>query len=157
MKKYLILYYSHGGHTENFANELAKLIDADLMKIKPQKPYDYEYKDLVNVVLKEDKEKYCPEIKNDIEKIDNYDTIFLGSPTWCGTFAAPIRTVLKNINLTDKVIIPFGTNGGGGFGKTITDYKTEFENINLLKGYSKKPKDEEELLNSWLKEISIIK
>ena len=52
--------------------------------------------------------------------LKDYDTIILGTPVWWYTMAPPVRSFLKNNDLSGKTIIPFITNGGW-IGTTLED------------------------------------
>lgn len=60
--------------------------------------------------------------------------IFVGSPNWLKTFAPPVLSFLRSVDLSGKTIIPFCTHGGGGFGRMIEDYKRECKNSIIKDG-----------------------
>lgn len=59
------------------------------------------------------------------EDIENVEVIFIDSSNWLKTFAPPVLSFLRKVDLRGKTIIPFCTHGGGGFGRKIEDYKKE--------------------------------
>lgn len=58
-----------------------------------------------------------------IDNIDDYDTIFIGYPTWWYTMAPAVLSFLKSYDWTGKTIIPFQTHGGWP-GHVIEDIKS---------------------------------
>ena len=60
-----------------------------------------------------------PELKNEIDNFDEYDTVFIGYPNWNADLPMPLYTFLEQYDFTDKTIIPFTTHGGSGFSGTI--------------------------------------
>lgn len=121
--KTLIVYYSQSKNknTETIAKWINNSIGGDLYEIEMIEPYSDSYKK----VLKESKEQIdnntLPAIKPFDKKLADYDTIFIGSPIWYGTYAPPVATFLANNNLKDKFVIPFCTHGGGGAGHFYED------------------------------------
>ncbi|MDO5726167.1 MAG: flavodoxin [Tissierellia bacterium] len=76
-------------------------------------------------------------IKNNLDSIKNYETIFVGTPTWTSTISPPIRAFITMVDRKDKTIIPFGTNKGRAFGKGLKIFEELCKGGNVLKGYSK--------------------
>lgn len=113
MKKNLILYYSLEGNTEFIATELNKLIDSDLIRIKPIKDinkdgfmkYIWGGKDVIMGKM--------PAIEELNININEYQNIFIGSPIWAGTFAPPIKTLLNMGLIRGKNIYYLYTHDGG--------------------------------------------
>lgn len=62
-------------------------------------------------------------MKNYVDNLDDYDTIFVGYPNWWGTMPMAMFTFLECYNLSGKKIIPFCTNEGSGMGSSERDLK----------------------------------
>ena len=61
--------------------------------------------------------------------------VFIGYPIWFGTYAPPIGTFLKQVDLSGKKIVPFCTFGSGGLDSSTKDlYKVE-PKATILEGY----------------------
>lgn len=76
--------------------------------------------------------------------------IFIGSPNWFKTFAPPVLTFLKTVDLSCKTIIPFCTHGGGGFGNMIENYKNECKNSKVKEGLALQSDYDFDELQNWL-------
>ena len=57
-----------------------KTIKFDIFEIAPEVAYSDDYDTVVDDVKKEQQEKSRPKIKNKIENIDEYETIYVGYP-----------------------------------------------------------------------------
>lgn len=112
--KSLVVYFSVSGNTRTVAEHLAKLAQADVEELKPKKPYPTEYRPLVNAVKADLANGVLPELEPMRADLREYDTIFLGSPNWCHTLAAPVEVFLREQDLSGKRIAPFFTHAGGG-------------------------------------------
>lgn len=60
---------------------------------------------------------FCPKLISGNELTNDYRIIFIGTPNWFKTFAPPVMSFLKQHDFTGKIVIPFCTHGGGGFGQ----------------------------------------
>lgn len=110
--KNLIVYYSYEGNTEAIAKTIQKAINADILKLTPEK--EKKTKSLLRFVwggiqVYMTKKPKLKSYKIDISK---YDNIFIGSPCWFGTFAPPINTFLTENKINNKNIFLFVSNGG---------------------------------------------
>ena len=132
--KPLIVYYSYSGITRRLAEDIALITDGNLRELKPQKSYSFSYNTAVKEARAEIEKGYCPPLLQGAEPIEDTDVIFVGSPNWLKTFAPPVLSFLRSVDLSGKTIIPFCTNGGGGFGRMIEDYKRECKNSIIKDG-----------------------
>jgi len=132
--KPLIVYYSYSGITRRLAEDIALITDGNLRELKPQKPYSFSYNTAVKEARAEIEKGYCPPLLQGAEPIEDTDVIFVGSPNWLKTFAPPVLSFLRSVDLSGKTIIPFCTHGGGGFGRMIEDYKRECKNSIIKDG-----------------------
>lgn len=110
--KNLIVYYSYEGNTEQIAQEIQKLTDADILKLtlKKEKKTKSLYRFVwggIQVYMKR-----LPELMPYNIDLSKYDNIFIGSPCWFGTYAPPINTFLKENKIQNKNIYLFVCNGG---------------------------------------------
>ena len=65
---------------------------------------------VVDDVKKEQQEKARPKIKNKIESIDEYETIYVGYPNWWGEMPMILYTFFDDYNLSNRTIAPFCTS-----------------------------------------------
>ena len=74
--------------------------------------------------------------------IDNYDEIVIGTPIWFDRVSAPINSVLKVLNLTNKKVSFILWSASGNATKAVERISKEYNtNITILKE-PKKNKDE---------------
>ncbi|MBS7124177.1 MAG: NAD(P)H-dependent oxidoreductase, partial [Coprobacillus sp.] len=82
--KSLVVYFSWSGNTQNVAKEIQKQTNSDIFEIVPEVAYSDDYDTVVDDAKKEQQENARPKIKNKIENIDDYETIYVGYPNWWG-------------------------------------------------------------------------
>lgn len=156
--KILIVYYTRTGNTENFANQIKKLVGGDLFRIETVDEYPPSYQEVLKVSKVEIDNKYKPPIKNLVENMDEYDIVFVGTPNWYSTMAPPVATFLSMHDLSEKTIIPFATHGGGGEARCLTDIREMSSQATVLEGIAFYGSQDETASNRilvWLRELKM--
>ena len=134
--KTLVAYFSATGTTMEAATKLAKVANADLHEIVPEVPYtsaDLNWRDKSSRSSVEMADKSSrPAIKNRVENMAQYDTIFVGYPIWWYIAPTIINTFLEQYDFTGKTIVPFFTSGGSGAGETMKYLKPSAPGANWV-------------------------
>ena len=133
--KSLVLYYSQLGTTKQLAQLIQERVGADIEEITLVTPYDTSFQKTIERCLQEKKDGILPEINPIQSIVGNYDTIYLGYPIWFGTYPPPIAAMLKNVDLTGKVIVPFCTFGSGGLESSRDSLMSALPENLVLEGY----------------------
>ena len=133
--KYLVLYYSQTANTKAVAEQIANSLGADIEAIECVVPYDGDFQATIGRSQKERAEGVLPEIKPLNANVADYDVIFLGYPIWFGTYAPPVASLLENVDLSGKKIVPFCTFGSGGLDSSVKDLKAKLPDSEILPGY----------------------
>ena len=127
----LIIYFSRAdenyavgfidkGNTEILAEFVQELTGADMFRIEPAVPYAADYQ----TCIKEAKKRIgnAP-IKEKPGDISAYDTVFILSPIYWGTYAPEMETALEGLDLSGKTVRVISTHEGSGLGSMISDVK----------------------------------
>jgi flavodoxin len=80
MSNILIVFFSQFKNTKNLAFEITKQTGGDERELIPEKAYSFDYNTASKEVRNEIIRGFCPKLKSGDEPIDDYDTIFIGSP-----------------------------------------------------------------------------
>ena len=137
MAKILIAYFSRAGenyvngdiknlprgNTEIVAEFIQKAVGGDLFKIETVKEYPADYTECTVVAKDELHAQARPELKNYLDSVAEYDTIFLGYPCWWSYPPMAVATFLERYNFAGKKIIPFTTHEGSGLGSSVSFIK----------------------------------
>lgn len=134
-QKVLVLYYSQTSNTRAVAEEIAGKLDADVEEIVALSPYDGDFQATIERCLKERESGELPDIQPISADLSAYDVIFLGYPVWFGTYAPPVITLLKQIDLSGKKVVPFCTFGSGGLDSSVRDLRAAQPGAEVLDGY----------------------
>ena len=133
--KVLVLYYSQTTNTSAVAQEIANALGADMEEIIPVVPYDGTYQETIQRGMTERQSGILPEIQPLNADLSAYDVIFLGYPIWYGTYALPVATLLDQVDLSGKKVVPFCTFGSGGLDESTKDLAAKQPGAEILPGY----------------------
>jgi flavodoxin len=134
-KKILIVYLSRTKNTKAIAEIIRQNVGGDLVALELEKPYPTDYKAIVEQVAKENEFGFLPPLKTKIENIEKYDVVFVGFPTWGMQLPPPMKSFLRQYDLSRKTIIPFNTNAGYGVGSSFQTVKELCSNCKVLEGF----------------------
>lgn len=136
MSKILVAYFSASGNTAKAAENLAKVIGADLYEIKPAVPYtqaDLNWMDKKSRSSVEMSDKTSRPVLADTKAdISGHDTILLGFPIWWYVAPTIINSFLESYDFSGKKIVLFATSGGSGFGKTVAGLKSSVSSDTVI-------------------------
>ncbi|NJO25240.1 MAG: flavodoxin [Bacteroidia bacterium] len=124
--KILIVYLSRTNNTKAIAEIIHKNVGGTLVVLELEKPYPENYQATVQQVVNENETGHLPPLKTKIDSIQNYDVVFVGFPTWGMKLPPPMKTFLRQYDLSGKTVIPFNTNGGYGIGSSFQTVKGTF-------------------------------
>ena len=121
--KTLIVYYTLEGNTHYAAKKIASKIGADMLRIKPVKTYPKKgfrkfFWGGKSAVMAE-----TPELEPYTFDASSYDRIVFGFPVWAGNVTPPIRTFIKDNELSGKHIAAFACQSGSGAEKAFEKLK----------------------------------
>ncbi|MBR0415536.1 MAG: NAD(P)H-dependent oxidoreductase [Clostridia bacterium] len=131
MSKSLIIYFSRAdenysvgwidkGNTEIVAEFVQELTGADMFKVEPAVPYAADY----NTCIKEAKQRIgnAP-IQEKLTDISAYDTVYIMSPIYWGTYAPEMETALEGLDFSGKKVRIISTHEGSGLADMPRDVK----------------------------------
>ena len=162
MSKSLIIYFSRAdenyavgyidkGNTEYVAEFVQELTGADMFKVEPAVPYAADY----STCIEEAKHHIgnAP-IKERLTDISAYDTVYIMSPIYWGTYAPEIETALTGLDFTGKTVRVISTHEGSGLGSMVSDVKRICMGANVnTKGLAIKgsqAKNSKKTVENWL-------
>jgi len=171
--KILIVYLSRTNNTKTIAEIIHKNVGGKLVALELENPYPTNYGATVQQVVRENESGFLPPLKTKIDSIQTYGIVFVGFPTWGMKLPPPMKSFLKQYNLSGKTIVPFNTNDGYGIGSSFDTVKELCTGCNVLEGFTirggadtdkiarltkeENLKEAERKVNDWLKKIQIVK
>jgi flavodoxin len=172
-KKILIVYLSRTNNTKAIAEIIHQKVGGKMVALELETPYPDDYNPTVQQVVRENETGYLPPLKTKIDRIEQYDVVFLGFPTWGMQLPPPVKSFLHQYSLKGKTVIPFNTNGGYGVGSSFQTVRELCPQSTVLQGFTtrggserdgqylaiKEARAEEaqKEVESWLRKIEILK
>ncbi len=137
------------------ANMIHDRVGGDLYAIDTSVAYPVET--LIDFAAEEQEQNARPELLNPIENLDQYDTIFIGYPTWWYDLPMVMYSFFDAYDLSGKTIIPFNTHNGSRFSSTIqTIERLEPDATVIENGFTVNERNvvqAEGDLNTWLTQL----
>ena len=172
-KKIVILYFSATGTTKAVAKKIKKNTNGKLIEIKAADAYtsaDIDWTDDNSRVTKEHnsasspaKSSVRPKIKNlsAIKKaVKKADVVYIGYPIWWGEAPHIVYTLVENISLKKKTVIPFCTSMSSGLGRSAKNLKENAivsKKTKWLKGRNFYVIPSQKKINKWIKALKVNK
>ncbi|MGI6447329.1 MAG: flavodoxin [Methanobrevibacter boviskoreani] len=111
---------------------MKEFIDADTFQVETKESYPDSYMETIEIAKKEQENNVYPELKEYLDDISQYDTIYIVSPNWWGTLPMPLQGQLKQLDFTGKTVKTLITHEGSGLGNSMKDIKS-FVMVQILK------------------------
>ena len=120
----LIVYYSLQGNTQYAAEQIAERLGADTLRLVPVKKFpDKGFRKFLwggkSAVMAEK-----PELEPYRFDAESCDRVIIGFPVWASNVAPPIRTFVKDHDISGKRVAAFACEGGSGAEKAFEKLKS---------------------------------
>ena len=161
MSNSLIIYFSRAdenyavgyidkGNTEIVAEFVQELTGADLFKVEPAVPYAKDY----DTCIQEAKQRigHAP-IREKLNDLSAYDTVFVMSPIYWGSYAPEMETALTGLDFAGKTVRVICTHEGSGLGSMVSDVKRLCKGAAVLPGLAirgSQAKNARQTVADWL-------
>ena len=150
------------GNTAIIAQEIKELTGGDLFQIRTKVDYPADYRQTTEVAREELNNDARPELAEKLDSLADYDVIYLGYPNWCGTMPMAVFAFIESYDVTGKIIVPFCTHEGSGFGGCIYDLQRICAQAEVLSGIEIRGSEvntpaTKQRLKNYLETISLIK
>ncbi len=172
-KRILIVYLSRTNNTKAIAEIIHLKVGGRMVALELETPYPADYSATVQQVAHENDTGYLPPLKNKIDRIEQYDFVFLGFPTWGMQLPPPVKSFLHRYSLKGKTVIPFNTNGGYGVGSSFQTVRELCPQSTVLQGFvtrggserdgqylaikEARAEEAQKEVENWLRKIEILK
>ena len=104
------------GNTEAVAKIIHACTGADEFCIQTKTPYPCGLRQTAHMAQRELYADARPELAVHLDRMEQYAIVFLGYPIWWGNPPMPVISFLEEYDFAGKVLIPFCTHEGSGFG-----------------------------------------
>ena len=143
------------GNAQMIAEWISEEAGCETFEILTKESYPVDYDETVDQASNEQNEGARPELKTEIENLDEYDTIYLVFPNWWGDMPMPVYSFLNAYDLSGKKINVFITHEGSSFSGTIDTIKELEPEAEVTEGLAVRGgsvAEEEDNIRQWVKD-----
>ena len=167
--KIIIIYFSRAGenyevgkveigNTKMVVSYMKQLYNLADFEIIPQKPYPESYEETFEIAKKEKDLDTRPPLLINLTDISAYDIILLGYPIWHQHLPNVVMTQLELLNFEGKIIFPFITHEGTGFGNSLDEIERSAPKAQIgdgleLRGTEARNESSHEAIKNWLDKV----
>lgn len=154
----LVAYFSRTGNTEALAERISEQTGGELFEIEAAEPYPADYDETVERFRRERDENARPEISGSVEDMAQYEIVFVGFPNWGDDMPHIVYTFLEQYDFSGKTLIPFCTNGGGGFGNSIAGVEDTCPDAVIAEGFEcsgRNVENETDEVTDWITSLGL--
>lgn len=141
------------GRLRAIADMIQEQTGGDLFSIQTSVVYPADGRELIDYAAQEQEEDARPELTSHIEDLDEYGTIFIGYPIWWGEAPHIVYSLVENVSLKKKTVIPFSTSISSGLGNSGVHLKEKAKissKTNWMKGRNFYDVPSQKTVNKWV-------
>ena len=145
------------GNVQQLAGWVQQQTGGDLFSIRVTDPYPSDWDDCLARANQERGDNARPELVENVENLDQYDTVFLGYPNWWYGVPMALLSFLENNDLSGKQIYLFCSHGTGGLANSVEIISEALPDgqisDNIFDCYEEDAASSEESILAWLNEL----
>ena len=156
----IVVYFSKSGNTGKIAKQISDELGSDLYRIVPSEEYPESYQETQTRAREEAATDARPEIENALTNFSKYNIVFIGFPIWNSNIPNIIKTFVESASLSNKVIVPFCTHGGSGFGQSLLALRSLLPDNQFYAGLEIMDstigtEETDEKISNWIESLSL--
>ena len=142
------------GNVQQLAGWVQEETGGDLFSIRVTDPYPSDWDECLDRANQERGDNARPELQENVENLDQYDTVFLGYPNWWYGVPMALLSFLEQNDLSGKDVYLFCSHGTGGLANSvelITEAAPEAViSDNIFDCYEEEAASSEDTIRSWV-------
>ena len=107
------------GNVQQLAEWVQEETGGDLFSIRVTDPYPSDWDECLARANEERGDNARPELVENVENLDQYDTVFLGYPNWWYGVPMALLSFLEQNDLSGKDVYLFCSHGTGGLARSV--------------------------------------
>lgn len=148
---------SDPGNVQQLAGWIQEETGGDLFSIRVTDPYPSDWDACLERANEERGAGIRPELQENVENLDQYDTVFLGYPNWWYGAPMALLSFLDQNDLSGKDVYLFCSHGTGGLARSveqITEAAPEAViSQNIYDCYEEEAPTSQEDIQAWVAEL----
>lgn len=144
------------GNVEELAGWVQEETGGDLFSIRVTDPYPSDWDACLERANDERGEDARPQLQENVENPDNYDTVFLGYPNWWYGVPMALLSFLEENDLSGKQVYLFCSHGTGGLADSVDIIREAAPDAeisdNIFDCYEEDAHSSREEIQNWVEE-----
>ena len=145
------------GNVQQLADWVQEATGGDLFSIRVTEPYPSDWDECLARANSERGEDARPELAENLDSLDAYDTIFLGYPNWWYGVPMALLSFLESQDFTGKQVYLFCSHGTGGLARSVEiigeAIPTAQISDNIFDCYEEDAAMSESEIKAWIEEL----
>lgn len=145
------------GNVQELAGWVQEQTGGDLFSIRVAEPYSSDWDECLSRANDERGEDARLELVENVENLDQYDTVFLGYPNWWYGVPMALLSFLEENDLSGKQVYLFCSHGTGGVADSVDIIEEAIPNAeisdNVFDCYEEDASSSQDEIQSWLGEL----
>lgn len=142
------------GDVQMLAEWVQEETGGDLFSIQVTEPYPSDWDECLARANQERGDNARPELTEQVENLEQYDTVFLGYPNWWYGVPMALLTFLEENDLSSKQVYLFCSHGTGGLANSVEIITEAMPDAaisnNIFDCYEEDAASSQEAIVSWL-------
>ena len=148
------------GNVQQLAGWVQEATSGDIFSIRVTEPYPSGWDECLSRANEERGEDARPELVDDVEDLERYETIFLGYPNWWYGVPMALLSFLETHDLSGKQVYLFCSHGTGGLANSvsiITDAAPEaIISDDIFDCHEEDAPDSHDAVTSWVQGLGLM-
>lgn len=145
------------GNVQQLAGWVQEATGGDLFSIRVTEPYPSDWDECLERANRERGEDARPALVEQVENLDQYDTVFLGYPNWWYGVPMVLLSFLEENDLSGKQIYLFCSHGTGGLASSVDSISEAAPEAmisdTVFDCYEEEASSSEEAIKNWVAEV----
>lgn len=142
------------GNVQQLAGWVQEATGGDLFSIRVAEPYSSDWDACLERANQERGENARPTLVEQVENLDQYDTVFLGYPNWWYGVPMALLSFLEENDLSGKQVYLFCSHGTGGLANSVEIITAAVPGAmisdTIFDCYEEETSSSEEAIKSWV-------
>lgn len=145
------------GNVQELAGWVQEETGGDLFSIRVTDPYPSDWDQCLDRANEERGEDARPQLQENVENLDSYDTVFLGYPNWWYGVPMALLSFLEENDLSGKQVYLFCSHGTGGLADSVDIIEEAVPDAeisdNIFDCYEEDASSSRSEIQSWVEEL----
>ena len=145
------------GNVQELAGWVQEETGGDLFSIRVTDPYPSDWDQCLDRANEERGEDARPQLQENVENLDSYDTVFLGYPNWWYGVPMALLSFLEENDLSGKQVYLFCSHGTGGLADSVDIIEEAVPDAeisdNIFDCYEEDASYSRSEIQSWVEEL----